>query len=954
MSPMAPHRKSASAPDIKVDIDRSSNPEHPQPMQSASRRSSNQTIKQALMARSRANSMAGLRRSSRAGSRLSGGVLGQDGQSGVALPMGDIDWSQWGLEDPVDQSYGDLFNFGDDAVGVSTAFLDIFDSNGFLQYDEFLQAPLQIAHEDGLAGQVPQASGSQQQQYQVPLVPSFDNTGVIDPALLEQQPMGASALDPNMLATPGLTAIPGFKDSMPTQPMQYQPYPVYPDPTIMYQPQPLPYFYPQGYVHTGFTPIGQQLMQPTQQPIQPISSPQKSKKRVQPHSDSDSEDDVPLPKRQRVVQSPKDESEDESDDYKVDKPARARKSEQSRRVSRDSGFSSSSSLGKPKQLAVARIGQRPQKCEEKPWIRINNNTKGETTRTARINGEANELRKYKSKPLPHGNWNSRKYEFEYSNHGGLDEFKKKKMPARQIFEYITQYPSDHLRLWIQVSPADMARRYGSPGHSKCLFENCPKQVWGDSGTIDVGHYRVAFDEKFKTYGNKVVDPFDCPGFVHLYCLERFCDFEAICQVADVQVDTRVDLPREAGQAKWTMSGRPELELAQYFLKACKKQMLRNNEVFREYPIHTSSSAPKQFDRTLVHALNEVNVANRTRSQMRQFVERKLTPNVLMINKGDMEIAMTQKKIKASKVYKKALKSKRATATTFNFEAFYDEYDPVINQRIARYRALKEQIEAEDTAGTSRKKGKGRAVNKRKRTVCDDDSHSEPNLSSDESDTEELGVYPTHPYPPSSSSEQSQRTRSSPRKRPRPNYTVDIDDSNANTSVLPAPQYHNHTQQLPAIPQSPQNPYLGQGYVAAQAEARKASLSALFPKDYTFDLDDLTHDTNGDGTDAPLAPGEFDEFMLKYLQRRKSSTLSQAHAHVHDMSKMHSPRSPEFRRVMAKAEKGEKGRQASFLEQPVSEMRGFGKDDPPSALEGTSTPGPSRRSSRLASKCLGKE
>ncbi|KAH7081077.1 hypothetical protein FB567DRAFT_501335 [Paraphoma chrysanthemicola] len=912
MSPIAPHRKSASAPDIQVDIDRSSNPEHPPPLQSASRRSSNQTIKQALMARSRANSMAGLRRSSRAGSRLSGGVLGQDGQSGVALPMGDIDWSQW----------------------------DMFDPNGFLQYDEFLQAPPHIAHEDGHAGQVPQTSDSQQQQYQAPLVSSFDNTGVIDPALLEQQPMGTSALDPNMMATPGLTAVPGINDFMPTQPMQYQPYPVYPDPTIMYQPQPLPYFYSQGYAHPGYTPIGQQLMQPTQQPIQPLPSPQKSKKRVQPDSDSDSEDEVPMPKRQRIIRSPKDESEDESDDYKVNNSARARKSEQSRRVSRDSGFSSSSSLGKPKQLTVARIGQRPQKCEDKPWVRINNNTKGETTRTARINGEANELRKYKSKPLPHGDWNSRKYEFEYSNHGGIDEFKKKKMPARQIFEYITQYPSDQLRLWIQVSPADMARRYGSPGHSKCLFENCPKQVWGDSGTIDVGHYRVAFDEKFKTYGNKVVDPFDCPGFVHLYCLERFCNFESICQVADVQVDTRVDLPREAGQAKWTMSGRPELELAQYFLKACKKQMLRNNDAFREYPIHTSSSAPKQFDRTLVHALNEVNVANRTRSQMRQFVERKLTPNVLMINKGDMEIAMTQKKIKASKVYKKALKSKRATAATFNFEAFYDEYDPVINERIARYRALKEQYEAEDAAGLSRRKGKGRAVNKRKRTIRDDDdSDSEPDLDSDESDTEELGVYPT---------QQSQATRSSPRKRPRPSYS---DEANTTPSTLRVLQFPNCTHRLPTIPESPPNPYLDQGYVAAQAEARKASLSALFPKDYTFDLDDLTQDTNGEANDAPLAPGEFDAFMLKYLQRRKSSTLSHAHATMGKVpSASASPRSPEFRRVVAKG----KGRQASFLEQPVSEMRGFGKDDPPSKLVGTAALAPARRSSRLASKGPGKE
>tara|TARA_R110002003_G_scaffold2062_10_gene23984 strand:+ start:3408 stop:5915 length:2508 start_codon:yes stop_codon:yes gene_type:complete len=829
--------------------------------------------------------------------------------------LGDFDFSQWDFADPADASINDLFNFGEQAVGFSDVFSADFVPNYIFQYDEYLQGHAQVPVQNDLQGQSPEASSSRQQQYRAPSNPTFDNTGVIDPALLAQQPVDTGSFDPNILATPGLTAVPGANDFMPTQPMQYQPFPIYPDPSIMYQPQPLPYCYPQGYIQTGYTPIEQQLMQPAQQPAQQsMTSPRKSKRRTQP--DSDSEDDVAPVKRQRVTQPAKYTSEDESDDYKVAKPIRTRKPERTRRISRESGVSSNSSLGKPKQHAVAHAGERPQKCEDKPWIRINNNTKGETTRTARINGEANELRKYKSKPLPHGDWNSRKYQFEYSNHGGLDEFKKKKMPARQIFEYITQYPSDDLRLWLQVSPADMARRYGSPAHSKCLFENCPKHIWGDSGTIDVGHYRVAFDEKYKTYGNKVVDPFDCPGYVHLYCLERFCDFEAICQVADVQADTRVDLPREAGQAKWTMSGRPELELAQYFLKACKKDKLRQTDDFAQYPIHTSSSAPKQFDRTLVHALSEVNVANRTRSQMRQFIERKLTPNVLMINKGDMEMAMTLKKIKASKVYKKALKSRRATAATFNFEALYDEYDPIINERIAQYRALKDQFEAEDATGRAPKKSKSKAK-KRKRAVRDEDSDSEPDLGQD-SDIQDIGPYP-QPYPPYPQQQQP-GTRSSPRKRHRVNYGVDIDDP---------PQPHI----APPRSSGPQY-YENHGY----APARLSSLSALFPKDFTYDLDEVAQ---AQPTEPPLLQSEFEEFMRKVLERRKSSTMSNGLGGSAGVMKAGSPRSPEFRRVMARA-----SRQASFNAQPVTSSKEYNADDPPNAL--VATPTGTRRSSRLAS------
>jgi hypothetical protein len=51
-----------------------------------------------------------------------------------------------------------------------------------------------------------------------------------------------------------------------------------------------------------------------------------------------------------------------------------------------------------------------------------------------------------------------------------------------------------------------------------------------------GFYRVAFDEQTAT--GHPVDPFHCAGFVHLWCLEKFCDFPQMCKDLNIQLDIR--------------------------------------------------------------------------------------------------------------------------------------------------------------------------------------------------------------------------------------------------------------------------------------------------------------------------------------------------------------------------------------------------------------------------------
>ncbi|KAF1914735.1 hypothetical protein BDU57DRAFT_303158 [Ampelomyces quisqualis] len=850
------------------------------PSSNVSQQNSPQVTKSASMSHSQPNS----RQASRAGSRQASTVAGQDGQAMVALPgddVGDFNIENWDF---------------DAALGTVPSFDEFDESN----YGNFAFQP--YPHIDLGSSPYNAHTQARAQPWDDPALVAPES---IDPALLVQQPQSSQLTDPvHLQPTPGLTAVPGTPTILPSDGLHpIQPYQgmqmqhTYPDPLDLDTPGAAPYWVPQGYSQPLYPMQPSPMLRPV--PEQPLSVPNPLKRpREVSISDagSGSEYDAPS-KRRRATQQVEDESSDESDGFEVTKAFRGRKSDR-RRESRDSGFSSSSSLGKLSRPRAARVGQKPQKCEDKPWVRINSNTKGDTTRTARINGEARELRKYKSKPLPHGNWESSNFTFEYVNTGGMDEFKTKRMKPRQIKEYILQYPSEDLVLWIQVSPADMARRYGSPAHSKCLFRECPKHIYGDSGTIDVGHFRVAFDEKHKKYGNRVVDPFDVPGFAHLYCLERFCDFAAICAHADVRVDTRVDLPREAGQAKWTMSGRPETDIAQYFIKACRKGQLHETEEFKDYPVHKSSKQDKAFNRTLAHAMADINIANRTRSQMRQFVDRKLTPNVFMISKGDMEMAMTQKKIKRSSSYKKAVR--QGTASEFDFSAVYDDYDPVINQRIAEYVALKATYVAEDAASRVPRKSQTKASTTRRAkrktiTIRDDDD--------DDEDEDEDDFDLDNPSPTAVSPSAPHHARSSPRKRPRINYST-ASPSSPQTSRPRLPS-------LPPLPEETAYP----GF----APHRRYSISQMYAPP-------ARNPSSPRATQADM-----DRMLAAFLARRKSSTLSVG---------------PGARRKC----------KAGFLAHPVSARRVFDQDEPPSRVGGGGAHGSAaaaaaaagrRRSERLA-------
>jgi hypothetical protein len=854
--------------------------------------------------------MVAARLSSRAGSRqasASGGVLG--------LPS-TIDPSL------LDNDFG-LPGFSDAAFGLGTYdwagpnVLDMsgndFDANQF-QYGEFAQdgqiglglgldlVPVEPEfHAQSDPTLMPYNQAGEALQDQPDLVP----VDSLDPALKYQNPdfqfWDPTLAGPSQLldTTPGFSAFPGGTSFIPQLPLNGQHSQMYPDPYAStyhadpyFQPQ-----YPQQY--TGYIPMPAE-QHPALQHVHDShrSNPRRStqtdnnrvvqhtQKRKRARSYSGSEDDAPLVKRTRQDPPTK----------------RSRPSDASRRHSE---VSDNSSVSKPVKVLVVKAGEKPKRCEEKPWVRINNITKGETTRTARINQYTENGPSYKTKDIPHGDWESSNYKFEYSQNYGMHEFKKRTMSARQIHDYITEYPGNELRIWIQPAPSDAARRYASTTHSHCRLEKCPMRKWTTKGTIGVGDYRVAFDEKHKTHGMGLVSPYDCVGYVHLYCMERFLDFAYICQVADVRVDTRGDLPKEPNShfaGAFGVKQQAEAALAKKFVSAAKQGRLSETHEFSQYPVHEdySKGEPKQHDRTLIHGLFKMNIEHRAPSQLKQFlVQRTAKPGAFPVHLGDMEVKLVDKKIESLDAFKDAVKN--GTKAQFDYSAYYDDFHPEIKLRQADCAALRERLLA-GNSGTASKRSR-----KRKAAPAEDSgdespapapapkhasTHKRKAAPADDDDFEQVG----------NGRPQRSGSRSSPRKKQRIDYSEPQESQAGADTVEALPGYQ------PARPLDPS----------------KASCSGLFPVE-----------------DDSWANLQYDQEFIDRLinegrahYRRKSSTLSRG-------PYSSALRSPQLQRAP---------RTASFNAQPVTSSQSFSRNDPPSHVAAVyEQHNQTRRSKRIASK-----
>jgi hypothetical protein len=164
--------------------------------------------------------------------------------------------------------------------------------------------------------------------------------------------------------------------------------------------------------------------------------------------------------------------------------------------------------------------------------------------------------------------------FQYNEYG---ELATNKFSPNQIDQYLYDHPLNYdrngvyvgknsrLTLWIQVTPADSGSRYPSPSSGKCRFADCPIP----RNTIRKGFFRVAFDEH--SASGRQIDPYHCAGFVHLFCLEKFCDFPGICHNLNVQPDRR-NLPEGRNKMAITRDHEEMFEVVRTFIQSSQKPM----------------------------------------------------------------------------------------------------------------------------------------------------------------------------------------------------------------------------------------------------------------------------------------------------------------------------------------------------------------------------------------------
>ncbi|PVH95837.1 hypothetical protein DM02DRAFT_138206 [Periconia macrospinosa] len=530
--------------------------------------------------------------------------------------------------------------------------------------------------------------------------------------------------------------------------------------------------------------------------------------------------------------------------------------------------------------------EKPVADTRKPWIRTNGTTKGLTTRTAKCNSyDPDQYYTYSRPPL--GDWSSRRNEFHYTKHGELTDAT---YTAEQIRDFILNYPEDRhnkikLQLFIQVGPTDSARRYMSQSWAKCRFRECPVNVY-EKGTILHGHYRVAFDERSYGTNNRYDPHLAASAYAHLYCMERFLDFEYICRKAHVYVDTRQYSTEPKGKFHATLAGRPECGIAQDFVKYAARGTLRESmKEFAEYPVHSdyAEGEAKPHEHTLTAQMHKVKAATRPAAQIRQFEERGLGPSHILVNKGDLEVLMQEKKRRKEKAAKDLAKRKRER----DLENDSDEDEGGGNQAYMNKRRRLVD-EAKSQYVVSKRQAPGRR-NMRKEHVPEATQQATQQATQPqpwEVDDDEDSLDENHPIPP----------------RPQ----------SARRSRRTAGQHINYTEPPNVVPEIPA------GYAPAQDSFRRTPMPTSPSSTRRKSI----------YVDPELEGVDFDAlFKEQGLNRRTSSITNFPPLRTGSILRNPGPRSPPPRSATLRSASLKKSN-VSFAEQPVSSSHTFDTQAPP--------------------------
>ncbi|KAL6720390.1 hypothetical protein ACLMJK_002312 [Lecanora helva] len=195
--------------------------------------------------------------------------------------------------------------------------------------------------------------------------------------------------------------------------------------------------------------------------------------------------------------------------------------------------------------------------------------------------------------------------FTYTRDGELEP--SDLFSPKEIQQYLFEHPlhrqsrrkrESGLVIRVHSNPPDSANRFPTlHGSHRCRFKDCPAQF----NTINQGSYAVLFDELSTYYSNH--DPFLNASWVHLHCLERFCNFPKICANLNVVAEKR-DFPNESNSNRGNNCMRLDKvrgvdTIVERFVEICRRGVLPS-----EYPLSDERDEEGQpYEGTLCYRMN---------------------------------------------------------------------------------------------------------------------------------------------------------------------------------------------------------------------------------------------------------------------------------------------------------------------------------------------------------------
>ena len=162
--------------------------------------------------------------------------------------------------------------------------------------------------------------------------------------------------------------------------------------------------------------------------------------------------------------------------------------------------------------------------------------------------------------------------FQYTR---LGELIPRLFSADEINRFLFNHPlhagfhglkESSLRLRVHRTPASSASRF--PNGLTCRMTGCPMH-----STINQGQLLVVLDELSVQHPDH--DPFLNAGYVHLYCLERYCNFPEICSRLNVSAKGRPCHYEEGRKNRFRLSAE-EVRVVEDFVEACCTNVARGS------------------------------------------------------------------------------------------------------------------------------------------------------------------------------------------------------------------------------------------------------------------------------------------------------------------------------------------------------------------------------------------